>query len=170
MSLANSLVHIFSMQLEVDIEQCQIAERLYQYMYDFWISPYPIVDELLIEDADPKPFPLFSMCTQKYLQNSTSFSNTIVLSFLDQTSRDFSSRVRRPGQVSIKQNSLLVYMCAWLTLFCLYISHVLCCLHINLFCWYATDSDSRDPYLGCYFKPTVPMFVYGLASMDVILF
>ena len=73
MSFVNSLVHIFSIQLEVDIEQCQIAERLYQYMYDFWISPYPIVDELLIEDADPKPFPLFGMCAQKYLQKLNIF-------------------------------------------------------------------------------------------------
>lgn len=70
---------ILLVQLEVDIEQCQIAERLYAYMNDFWVSPYPIIDELLIENADPKPFPLFGVCKQKYLQL---FVYNIMYSFL----------------------------------------------------------------------------------------
>ena len=52
------------LQLERDVTQQRIAQRIYDYIYKNWVQPYPVVDDILIENADPQPFPLFGNLTQ----------------------------------------------------------------------------------------------------------
>lgn len=44
--------------------QQNIAQRIYNYIYKNWVQPYPVIDELLIENLDPPPFPLFGNLAQ----------------------------------------------------------------------------------------------------------
>ena len=52
------------LQLERDVMQQNIAQRIYNYIYKNWVQPYPVIDELLIENLDPPPFPLFGNLAQ----------------------------------------------------------------------------------------------------------
>ena len=53
---------IISQQLETEGSQQQIiAGRIYDYIVDFWISPYVVIDNILLESQPGlKPYP-FSM-------------------------------------------------------------------------------------------------------------
>ena len=44
--------------------QQDIAQRIYEYIYDNWVAPYPVVDDILVENRVPRPFPLFGNLTQ----------------------------------------------------------------------------------------------------------
>jgi hypothetical protein len=49
----------FETFLENDVIQQQIAQRIYDYIYNNWVEPYPIIDDILVEGMDPQPFPFF---------------------------------------------------------------------------------------------------------------
>ena len=53
---------IISQQLETEgLQQQIIAGRIYDYIVDFWISPYVVIDNILLESQPGlKPYP-FSM-------------------------------------------------------------------------------------------------------------
>ena len=47
------------LQLEEDnIFQVLFVNGIYEYIYNEWLAPYPVIDELLIESLPTKPFPL----------------------------------------------------------------------------------------------------------------
>lgn len=50
--------HVISLQLERDIESQEIAEMIYKYIDENWVSGYVIVDELDAIGRSPQPFPM----------------------------------------------------------------------------------------------------------------
>lgn len=52
-------VSVIHLQLQDEgIEAQQIAESIYKYIDENWVSGYPIIDELAVEKLDTKPFPM----------------------------------------------------------------------------------------------------------------
>lgn len=49
---------VIPLQLEQDIEAQLIAESLYEYIDEQWVSGYVIIDELEAQGLDPRPFPM----------------------------------------------------------------------------------------------------------------
>ena len=51
-------IAVIHLQLEQNIQEQLVAESIYKYIDEQWVSGYVIIDELEAQNLRPRPFPM----------------------------------------------------------------------------------------------------------------